>query len=206
MKKNMQTSQQRLQILLQQLFRADNADLDFGIYRIINYRRDQIQNFIDKKLPAIVDDARWLFLLDANSEAKSTHQDVESLGQQISETLGDDVLDADGNLINEMYKRTPLVRQYLEMRERLGIPITIPIPARRCNLQMATTSTRSFHATTKTATSFHAGGTTPKPNDTPSHTTAKRYSSTGQTGTNTTSRVANVSPLIVSNLRHHGYL
>ena len=113
----MQTSQQRLQILLQQLFRADNADLDFGIYRIINYRRDQIQNFIDKKLPAIVDDA-----LDANSEAKSTHQDVESLGQQISETLGDDVLDADGNLINEMYKRTSLVRQYLEMRERLGIP------------------------------------------------------------------------------------
>ena len=113
----MQTSQQKLQILLQQLFRADNADLDFGIYRIINYRRDQIQNFIDEKLPAIVDDA-----LDANSKAKSTHQDVESLGQQISETLGDDVLDADGNLINEMYKRTPLVRQYLEMRERLGIP------------------------------------------------------------------------------------
>ena len=44
----MQTSQQKLQELLQQLFRADNADLDFGIYRIINYRRDQIQAFIDE--------------------------------------------------------------------------------------------------------------------------------------------------------------
>ena len=35
----MQPPQQKLQDLLQQLFRADDADLDFGIYRIINYRR-----------------------------------------------------------------------------------------------------------------------------------------------------------------------
>ena len=33
----MQESLQKLQNLLQQLFRADAADLDFGIYRIINY-------------------------------------------------------------------------------------------------------------------------------------------------------------------------
>ena len=113
----MQTSQQKLQGLLQQLFRADDADLDFGIYRIINYRRDQIQNFIDEKLPAIVNDA-----LDANSEVESAHQELESLVQQISQTLGDNVLDADGNLINETYSETPLVRQYLETRERLGSP------------------------------------------------------------------------------------
>ena len=51
----MQTSQQKLQELLQQLFRADNADLDFGIYRIINYRRDQIQNSLMKNcLPSSV--------------------------------------------------------------------------------------------------------------------------------------------------------
>ena len=70
----MQTSQQKLQKLLQQLFRADDADLDFGIYRIINYRRDQIQNFIDDKLPAIVNDA-----LDANSETESARQEVGDL-------------------------------------------------------------------------------------------------------------------------------
>ena len=113
----MQTSQQKLQELLQQLFRADDADLDFGIYRIINYRRNQIQNFIDEELSVIVNDA-----LDANSEAESTHQEMGGLAQQISQTLGNNVLDADGNLINEIYKDAPLVRQYLETRERLGTP------------------------------------------------------------------------------------
>ena len=71
----MLTPQQKLQDLLQQLFRADNADLDFGIYRIINYRRDQIQNFIDEELPAIVNtDA-----LDANTEAESVRQEMGDL-------------------------------------------------------------------------------------------------------------------------------
>ena len=113
----MQPPQQKLQDLLQQLFRADDADLDFGIYRIINYRRDQIQNFIDDKLPAIVNDA-----LDANREAEFTRQEMNDLTQQISQTLGDDVLDVDGNLTNETYRETPLVQRYLETRERLGAP------------------------------------------------------------------------------------
>ena len=113
----MYTSQQKLQNLLQQLFRADNADLDFGIYRIINYRRDQIQNFIDEELPRIVNDA-----LDANNDAESARQEIETLTQQISQNLGDNVLDADGNLVNEMYSEAPLVRQYLETREQLGAP------------------------------------------------------------------------------------
>ena len=47
----MSESLQKLQDLLQKLFRADAADLDFGIYRIINYRRDQLQTFIDDELP-----------------------------------------------------------------------------------------------------------------------------------------------------------
>ena len=113
----MQTSQQKLQELLQQLFRADNADLDFGIYRIINYRRDQIQAFIDEELPA-----RIHKILDTNNEAESERQEMGVLAQQISQTLGDNVLDADGNLVNEIYRETPLVQQYLETRERLGAP------------------------------------------------------------------------------------
>ena len=113
----MQTSQQKLQDLLQQLFRADNADLDFGIYRIINYRRDQIQEFIDGELPARINK-----ILDTNSETESARQEMGDLAQQISQTLGNNVLDADGNLINEIYREAPLVQQYLETRERLGVP------------------------------------------------------------------------------------
>ena len=76
----MQESLQKLQELLQKLFRADAADLDFGIYRIINYRRDQLQNFIDEELPAIVQHA-----LDANTETESAREELEDLKKRIKD-------------------------------------------------------------------------------------------------------------------------
>lgn len=116
----MQESLQKLQNLLQQLFRTNSKELDFGIYRIINYRRDQIQAMIDEELPTIVKNA-----LDANPEIESDHQEIENLTQQILQNFGDGVLDADGNLINETYKGTPLVQKYLEVKEQVGSPQSI---------------------------------------------------------------------------------
>lgn len=113
----MQESLQKLQNLLQQLFRADAADLDFGIYRIINYRRDQLQAFIDEELPTIVNDA-----LDANTETESAREELDGLKKQVKEALGDDVLDADGNLINDAYADANIVVQYLEAKKQLGSP------------------------------------------------------------------------------------
>ena len=114
----MQESLQKLQNLLQQLFRADAADLDFGIYRIINYRRAQIQNFIDEELPTIVND-----VLDENTEAASAHERItefESQVQEFSRNLGQEILDAGGNLINDTYADAPIVAQYLEEKEQHG--------------------------------------------------------------------------------------
>ena len=113
----MQTSLQKLQELLQRLFRADDADLDFGIYRIINYRRDQIQNFINEKLPAIINVA-----LDANTGAESAREELDELANRVKEAFGDDVLDADGKLIDETIRTRPLVNEYLETKEGLGTP------------------------------------------------------------------------------------
>lgn len=36
--------------LLKELFQFEASDLDFGIYRILNYKRDQIEKFINKDL------------------------------------------------------------------------------------------------------------------------------------------------------------
>ena len=116
----MQESLQKLQNLLQQLFRADAADLDFGIYRIINYRRNQIQAFVDEELPTIVNKA-----LEANTEAESVREHITELENQVKElgsNLGEEMLDADGNLINEAYRERPLIQQYLEAREQHGSP------------------------------------------------------------------------------------
>ncbi len=116
----MKESLQKLQNLLQQLFRADAADLDFGIYRIINYRRNQIQAFVDEELPTIVNNA-----LEANTEAESVREHITELENQVRElgsNLGEEMLDADGNLINEAYRERPLIQQYLEAREQHGSP------------------------------------------------------------------------------------
>ena len=42
----------KFQDLLRKLFQFDCADLDFGIYRIMNHKRDAVERFITEKLPA----------------------------------------------------------------------------------------------------------------------------------------------------------
>lgn len=46
----------RLQKLLKELFQFDNADLDFGIYRIMNQKHDEIEEFINKELIDYIED------------------------------------------------------------------------------------------------------------------------------------------------------
>ena len=53
----------KFQGLLRELFQFDQADLDFGIYRIMNHKRDAVEQFITDQLPAFVADelgrGRW---------------------------------------------------------------------------------------------------------------------------------------------------
>lgn len=46
----MTTSQQQLLKVLAELFQLDQADLDFGIYRIMNQKREEINQFLEKDL------------------------------------------------------------------------------------------------------------------------------------------------------------
>ena len=46
----MPTSYEKLSALLKELFQLDQADLDFGIYRIMNQKQDEITRFLDHEL------------------------------------------------------------------------------------------------------------------------------------------------------------
>jgi len=46
----MSTQYQKLLSLLKKLFQTDQAELDFGMYRVINQRRDEINRFLDEEL------------------------------------------------------------------------------------------------------------------------------------------------------------
>jgi len=45
---------EKLQRLLWDMFQFDCADLDFGIYGIMNYKREILEEFITKDLPEAV--------------------------------------------------------------------------------------------------------------------------------------------------------
>lgn len=44
------TSLNQLKAFLNQLFQFDTQDLDFGVYKILHYKKKEIANFIDKLL------------------------------------------------------------------------------------------------------------------------------------------------------------
>jgi adenine-specific DNA-methyltransferase len=62
----MSTQSEKLISLLKELFQTDQAELDFGIYKVINQRRDEINRFLEERL------------LPQIKEAFSTYQSVDT--------------------------------------------------------------------------------------------------------------------------------
>lgn len=106
----------KLQDLLRQLFQFDCADLDFGIYRIMNFKRAVLDKFIEKDLPRAVSAE-----LDtgALSEQSEVVEQLKEVAKQIRENLGDDAIDGDGNLAPK-HGDTKVGRKYLALQARVG--------------------------------------------------------------------------------------
>ncbi len=80
----MATNFEKLQKLLEELFQLDQADLDFGIYRIMNQKRDEIVRFLEKDLLPQVKEA---FSHYQSSDKAQIQQELNKLVQQI-ESVG----------------------------------------------------------------------------------------------------------------------
>jgi adenine-specific DNA-methyltransferase len=80
---------EKFQILLRQLFQFDCADLDFGIYRILNYKRKQVEEFIAHRLPQIVDAAFQAYAEaeKENLQRKAQYQVTEDLRVRVYNDL-----------------------------------------------------------------------------------------------------------------------
>ena len=100
------------QALLRELFQFDCADLDFGIYRIMNHKREVIERFITDDLPRAIAAELDSSALAAQSQVAGKLQEIR---QQIVQTLGKEAIDADENLA-ETYRGTPLGKEYLELQ------------------------------------------------------------------------------------------
>ena len=104
----------KFQQLLRELFQFDCADLDFGIYRIMNYKREVIEKFIQKKLPDAIADELERGGLEQQDRAAAA---LEKARQDIIKNLGADAID-DGGELAAAYRNFPIGRNYLNARAR----------------------------------------------------------------------------------------
>ncbi len=109
----MPTTGEKFQELLKNLFQFDCADLDFGIYRIMNHKRQVIERFIGQDLPKAVEAELSQGALAAQSQAV---KDLENARRKVLEALGEDVIEADGRL-DEKYRGTKAGKEYLAAQE-----------------------------------------------------------------------------------------
>jgi len=56
--------------LLEEIFELDKADLDFGIYRILNLRKNEVKRFLSEGLPSKVREALAPFAADTPAITK----------------------------------------------------------------------------------------------------------------------------------------
>ena len=104
----------KFQGLLRELFQFDCADLDFGIYRIMNQKRAVIEQFIESDLmDAVGKDLRK----GALKEQGDLAEQLDALAARIREDIADDAIDADGKL-SDAHAKTKLGKQYLELRAK----------------------------------------------------------------------------------------
>jgi len=102
----------KFQDLLKKLFQFEASDLDFGIYRILNYKRDAIEKFIQEDLDNKVKNA-----FDKHKDEIRTNIDekFKSAKEEIKESLGDEAFITEDEL-KEEYKNTPVGKKFLTIK------------------------------------------------------------------------------------------
>ncbi|MHA1874868.1 MAG: DNA methyltransferase [Promethearchaeota archaeon] len=106
---------ERLQNLLRKLFQFESEDLDFGIYRIMNQKRDAIEKFIQKDLIEAID--KEYENLNAKNK-QELEKEINEIEMEIKNNLGDEVFLA-GKEINPKFREFPIIKKYQEKVKQL---------------------------------------------------------------------------------------
>jgi adenine-specific DNA-methyltransferase len=105
----------RMKDLFCELFQLDTADLDFGLYHLFRLNRTEIETFLDKQLPAEVDQA---FKAVTGEEREKLQKEVAQLAKHARESIADDAILQSGEP-NPKYTGIKAVKEYAEARKQL---------------------------------------------------------------------------------------
>jgi len=103
---------QKFQDLLRKLFQFEASDLDFGIYRVLNYKRDRAEKFIQEDLKNKVEDA---FAKHKDERLADINRIFEEAKEKVAQTLGKEAFTPTGEL-KEEFKNTPVGRDFLSLK------------------------------------------------------------------------------------------
>ena len=73
---------QKLQNVLTEIFQLDKAELDFGIYRIMNQKRSDVEEFLTQKLPSQV---RTILEKNNTGDTAQLQKELDQTVKQIKE-------------------------------------------------------------------------------------------------------------------------
>lgn len=104
---NPNDSYQRLINKLKQLFQID-SELDFGIYRIIKFRKQEIENFLENDLKNIIDNEFKQFI---NVDIREIDRDLEDIKKRILSDISSDAFNVNDEIKDE-YKQNAICIKY----------------------------------------------------------------------------------------------
>ncbi|MCX8028766.1 MAG: hypothetical protein N2712_02100 [Brevinematales bacterium] len=103
---------QKFQSLLENIFQFDSSDLDFGIYRILNYKREQIEKFIDEDLKNIVEEA---FKKHKSEGLETINKKIEKAKEEVIKNLGENAFTPTGEIKDE-FKNKSFAKEYMKVK------------------------------------------------------------------------------------------
>lgn len=107
-------TREKVRSLLKELFQFDTQDLDFGIYRIMNLKRKEIEEFIDEGLIAAAESE---FTEYARSSEDELQKEVEKLRIAIVRDFGEGTIDGKGEVRKN--EEAPKVKEYIRKKGEL---------------------------------------------------------------------------------------
>lgn len=94
--------------LLKQIFELDKSDLDFGIYRVMNLRKTQIEEFLTQRLPQMVQETLAPF-------AQGSKEEIRAQMTQIEENVA-----AMGMAVDVLPDTAPMKQKYVQLKKQLA--------------------------------------------------------------------------------------
>lgn len=94
--------------LLKQIFELDKSDLDFGIYRVMNLRKTQIEEFLTDRLPQMVRKTLEPF-------ARGSEEKIRAQMAQIEENAA-----GMGMTVDALPETAPIKQKYLRLQKQLA--------------------------------------------------------------------------------------